>query len=288
MKPGIGLIAPAGYIEKEEIHTGIRILEKEGFRIKMGRHLYGKYRYFSGKISQRIEDIHEFLDDPKVQILYAVRGGSGSSQLLPYLDYQKWKKSGKILVGFSDITALQWALWFRAGIQSYSGMALTFQMNKGNPFRKLFIKQIQNRRHSITASDLKRENLIIARGGTAAGILLGGTLSIIVSLLGTPFFPRNRKPIILFIEDVNEPVYRVERSIVQLKLSGVLKKVQGVIIGRFKTDESFVDIWNSVKYHFPDNIPVVLNFPYGHFPEACALPLGIPATLKTHPFRLTW
>jgi len=290
LKPGdgIGLIAPAGYIDQEEIQPAVEILRAEGFRVKLSPHLFGRHRYFSGTISERIKDIRRFLNDSRVKALYAVRGGSGSGQLLPYIEYKKWKKSGKMLIGFSDITALQWALWYKSDIFSFSGMTLTFQLRESNPFLSLFLKHLQNQRKSITHYDLRKENIIIARGGEARGYLVGGTLSIITSLLGTPYFPRLNRDIILFIEEVNEPLYRIERSIVQMKLAGIFQRVKGIIFGRFKLEDHFVDIWSGIRFHFPENIPIILNFPYGHFPEACALPVGLVAELQTEPFKLSW
>jgi len=290
LKPGdgIGLIAPAGYVERAEIKEGLDILREQGFRIKLARHLFGKHRYFSGTISERIKDIHRFVNDPQVKALYAVRGGSGSSQLLPYIKYKKWKNTGKILIGFSDITALQWALWYRSDTVSFSGMTLTFQFRKENPYLSLFLKHLQSQRRSITGHDVRHENIIIARGGHAEGFLMGGTLSIMTSLLGTPFFPKLQHDIILFIEDVNEPLYRIERSIVQMKLAGIFQNLKGIIFGRFKLDNHFIEVWSAVRYHLPENIPVILNFPYGHFPEACALPLGCWAKLQSEPFKLSW
>ncbi|MEJ2051107.1 MAG: LD-carboxypeptidase, partial [Calditrichota bacterium] len=103
----IGLVAPAGYVKAEEIKTGLKLLEAQGYCLKFGKNLFNRYRYYSGKIAERLEDIHHFLHDPEVKMLFAVRGGSGSSQLLSRLDYDLWKKSGKSLIGFSDITVLQ-------------------------------------------------------------------------------------------------------------------------------------------------------------------------------------
>ncbi|RQW00734.1 MAG: LD-carboxypeptidase, partial [Calditrichaeota bacterium] len=231
---GIGLIAPAGHILQKEIQPGIELLEAQGYLVKRADNLFGKHRYFSGTITQRVSDIHDFLDDPDIKVLYAVRGGSGSSQLLPHLDYAKWRISGKPLIGFSDISALQWAIWHNSAIKSVSGMALTFQLRTSNPYISLFLRQLRGTRKSITARDLQKEKLVVAREGEARGILLGGTLSIIVSLLGTPYFPENDENIILFIEEVNEPLYRMERAIVQLKLSGFVDRVRGLILGRFK------------------------------------------------------
>jgi muramoyltetrapeptide carboxypeptidase len=283
----IGLVAPAGYVKVDEIKMGLNLLEEQGYCLKYGKNLFNRYRYYSGKIAERLEDIHHFLNDPEVRMLFAVRGGSGSSQLLPYLDYKLWKKSGKILVGFSDITALHWALWSKCQLNSFSGMALTLQFTHKNPYLKTFFKQLSGQKKQWRESDFPGNTLKIVQEGKAEGVLLGGTLSIIVSLLGTPYFPQSER-IILFIEDVNEPLYKIERSLVHLKNSGLMERIKGVILGRFKYNNYYLRVWHPLKYLFPEQIPIVANFPYGHFQRACALPLGIEAKMETNPFNLKW
>jgi len=284
---GIGLVAPAGPIEEEKILPGIRLLEEAGFKIKFAPHLFGKFRFFSGTMEQRLKDIHNFLIDPEIEALYAVRGGVGSSQLLPGLDFSLWKKQRKLLIGFSDITALQWALWQKTGLPSLSGMTLTSQLRAENPFAGLFFEILRGERLFYTENDLPPDDFTVLREGRAQGVLIGGTLSIINSLLGTPYFPRLSN-IILFLEDINEPVYRIERMLVQLKLAGVLNQVVGLILGRFKSDNRFLDFWQEVEYLFPPSVPVVGNYPYGHFVRSCVLPSGVQAELQTSPFLLKW
>jgi muramoyltetrapeptide carboxypeptidase len=283
----IGLVAPAGYVKAEEIKTGLNLLEAQGYCLKFGKNLFNRYRYYSGKIDERLEDIHQFLKDPEVKMLFAVRGGSGSSQLLSHLDYDLWKKSGKSLIGFSDITALQWALWSRSRINSFSGMALTLQFTSKNPYLNFFFKQINGQKKQWNETDFPKGTLKVIQEGNAEGILLGGTLSIIVSLLGTPYFPQSDK-IILFIEDVNEPLYKIERSLVHLHNCGIMERLTGLILGRFKYKNYYLRIWHPLRYLFPEQIPIIANFPYGHFQKACALPQGIQAKLSTNPFKLKW
>ncbi len=283
----LGVVAPAGHIDEERISPGLEFLVQSGFSYKPGKHLFGKRNYFSGTIRERIQDIHDFLRDPDVDALYAARGGWGSAQLLPEINFDLWRESGKLLIGFSDLTALQWSLWGQAGLPSVSGMSLTFQLRPANPHSKLFFEMLLGIRSEIKAANLEGDNLSIARAGKAEGLLLGGTLSIINTLLGTPFFP-NLPPFILFIEDVNEPLYKIERLLVQLKTAGVLNQVQGLILGRFINKEKAIDVWPVVEYLFPPHIPVVANFPYGHFSSSCALPSGVNARLQTEPFRLQW
>ena len=284
---GIGLVAPAGAVKPEQIREGIQILKENGFPVKQGKHLYESYRHFAGTIEQRVEDIHTFLHDPEIDVLLAIRGGSGSAQLLPEIDFQLWKRTGKLLIGFSDITAMQWGLWAKTELASLSGMALTLQLHKQNPYTQLFVDILSGKKSSIQDSDLALEEIVVHRAGSVEDVLLGGTLSIINSLLGTPFFPR-LSTFILFIEDINEPIYKIERSLAQLKMAGVLDKVSGLILGRFIDEDKALEIWQTLEYLFPRDVPVVANFPYGHYPDSCVLPLGLPVRLESTPFRLSW
>jgi muramoyltetrapeptide carboxypeptidase len=285
---GIGLVAPAGPVDPDAINRGMEILTSRGFSLKTADHLFGKYRHFSGKIKDRIADIHSMLVDNSIQAIYAVRGGSGSSQLLPYLDFDLWKHSRKLFIGFSDITALQWALWYKTGLPSWSGMTLTSQLHEKNPFKNSFLDQISGLERSISAHDLHIENYTMVKSGQAEGILLGGNLSIIVSLLGTPYFPTINQDIIFYIEEINEPLYRIERAVVQLGQAGFFKNMKGLLLGRFKFKNRYLGIWSTIKPFIPHNIPIIMNFPYGHFDRSCALPLGVKATLSTNPLKIDW
>jgi len=285
---GIGLVAPAGYVDRDSVRNGMDVLSTWGFRLKAADHLFGRYRYFSGKLEHRVEDIHSMLRDDSIQAVYAVRGGSGSSQLLPHLNFDLWRKFPKLFVGFSDVTALQWSLWYKSGIPSWSGMTLTSQLHKKNPYKTLFLNQLLALDKSISAKKLHTRDYVIAKAGRAEGILLGGNLSIIVSLLGTPYFPVINQDIIFFIEEINEPLYRIERAIVQLEQAGFFKCVKGMVLGRFKFKNRYLGIWSAVKPFIPDNIPIIVNFPYGHFSNSCALPLGVKSALSTHPLKIEW
>ncbi len=284
---GIGIIAPAGNIEHNQIKQAITILENKKFNVKFSQNLFQKNRYFAGQTDQRATDIHQCLKDDQLHALFAARGGVGTHQILPHLDFSLWKKSRKPLIGFSDVTALQWALWHRSGITSFSGMTLTTQLNDSNPYLDLFFDLLSETRRKIIDTNVQRENIQIVRHGSARGLLIGGSLSIICSLLGTPYFP-HLPPLIFFVEDINEPFYRIERMLFQLKLSGVLDKIRGLILGRFKFKDQILEILPTLEYLFPSDIPIVQNFPYGHYEKSCPLPIGIQAVFSTKPFTLSW
>jgi muramoyltetrapeptide carboxypeptidase len=283
----IGFIAPGGIIQREEIEESKSIFESKGFKVNLSDHLFGAYRYFSGTVKERLKDIHGFLLDPAVQGIYAVRGGMGCIQLLPYINYNLWKNSRKLLIGFSDVTILQWAVWGKISLGSFSGMVATTQLKQQNPYVDLFFRQITGSQKNITSDDFVGENILIAKKGQAEGVLMGGTLSMIISMLGTPYLPTIDQ-IILFIEDINEPIYRIERAMLQLKLAGITDHVKGIIFGRFFSENQNIDFWPALEYLLPEDIPVVLNMPYGHYSISCALPIGVKARLETNPFNLSW
>jgi muramoyltetrapeptide carboxypeptidase len=284
----IGLVAPAGHVTPSEIHKGIKILSDNGFYIRESDHLYTKYRYFSGKVQERVNDLDAMLTDKDIKAIFAVRGGSGSSQLLPYINFNLWKKYPKLFVGFSDISSLQWALWNKVGLISFSGMALTLQLHNRNPYQRLFLDHITGKRRSILAKDLHHKNIGIVRKGKAEGILLGGNLSIIVSLLGTPYFPTKHQNLLFFVEEINEPLYRIERAFVQLAQAGFFKNLKGMVLGRFIFKNRFINIWPIIKPLIPNNIPIISNFPYGHFASSCAFPVGVQAFMSTDPLKISW
>ena len=284
----MGLIAPAGHVTPENISMAIQLLTDAGFKVTAGKNLFGKNRYFSGTVQERIQDINRFLDDPDIDAIYAVRGGSGTSQLLDYLDFGKWKKTKKLFIGFSDVTAMMWPLWQRAGIRSFSGMTLTSQLSPENLYVDDFFSMIRGNKHIVSAEDIKDSGLLTKSEGSSSGVMLGGTLTIINSLLGTPFLKKIQQDIILFLEDTNEKLYHIERSMVQLKQAGLLRSVRGIIFGQFLYNNKQQNIWPAVQEHLPENIPVVLNFPYGHFPQSYPLPFGVPVQFNANPFRLEW
>jgi muramoyltetrapeptide carboxypeptidase len=194
----------------------------------------------------------------------------------------------KILVGFSDITALQWPLWQISQTRSFSGMTFTMQLNQFNPYLRDFFNQIRGIKRHISTEDIRETELVYKNKSEVTGILVGGTLSIICSILGTPYFKPINRDIILYLEDLNEELYRIERMIVQLKLAGIFKRVKGLIFGDFMHNNKSLNVWPAVKDHIPLNIPIILNFPYGHAPHSYPLPFGIKTNLKFDPFLLEW
>ncbi len=286
-KMTVGVFSPGEAVTPERIQAGLEVLQRRGIRVVQAPNLFARHRFYAGTVAQRVDDIHFLLKQDSVQVLYASRGGSGGLQLLPHVDFEWWRKRPRPLVGFSDVTALQWALWEKAGVPSISGMTLTTQLREENPFLDFFFSLLSGKATHLDSTLIADASLTVLQAGEAHGVLLGGTLSMICSLLGTPYFPRTEN-LILFLEDVNEPLYRIERFLMQLKLAGVLDRTVALLLGQFLWQGKSLNIEEAVREFVPGNLPVVAGFPYSHVPHSCPLPLGVPARLKTEPFSLTW
>jgi muramoyltetrapeptide carboxypeptidase len=281
----IGLVAPAGSLEKEELKNAVEFCKANGFKPVESKYLCGSHRHYSGTIKQRADDINDFLKDDSIDIIYAVRGGSGSPMLLDYIDWSLWKTKKKQLIGFSDITAFQLALYQRTGLQSLSGMSLVMHMTQKNRYINLSFDILKGK-NNITEKDLQNE-IEIRKHGKFSGLLIGGCLTMITTLIGTEYFP-DAEDIILLIEDVNEPAYVNERNLVHLKQIGFLDKVKGLILGKFTHKEKEIDVWDGSGYLFENVEVVVSNFPYGHITDCVLMPIGVNAQLTTEPFKLEW
>ncbi|MDA3800254.1 MAG: LD-carboxypeptidase [Kiritimatiellae bacterium] len=282
----IGLVAPAGAINKETIQSASEICRQHGFAVVESKHLYGKERHYSGTIQERADDINDFLSCDDIDIIYAARGGSGSPMILDLIDWPLWKEKQKPLIGFSDITALQLALFKKTGLPSLSGMGMTTHMTENNIYKNLSFEILKGKTE-ITLDDIPNAEIKIEKSGTFSGILIGGCLTTITTLIGTEYLPTN-EDIILVIEDVNEPVYVIERNLFHLKQIGFLDKVKGLIIGKFTYQKNEIDVWNESGYLFENLEFAVSNFPYGHIENCVAVPLGVNAKLTTKPFTLQW
>ena len=283
-----GLISLASEISRERVRPGLEELAGLGIKYKIAPNAWSRNEDFALPVDLRLSDLNAFLKNPEIWAIWAIRGGYGSIQLLPQIDYDLFRQRAKLFIGFSDITALQWALFAKSGLISLSGLALTLQVNPGNPYLKWAVALLQGRKNSLAAEDFVDENLRVFQEGKAEGILLGGTLSVICSLCGTKYLPSDREKVVLFIEDVNEPLYKIDRYIQQLLLCGFWQNITGLIIGKFTEQEREIDVMPVLKKYIPGHIPVIRNFPYGHITSSIPLPIGAKAFLQTRPFSLRW
>ena len=287
----IGLVSPAGAPSSaEKIERGARYLEGLGYRVKLGPHVAARHGYFAGTDAQRLSDLNAMLNDPRVNAIFAVRGGYGSPRLLPFVDYRAARRQPKILVGFSDITALQLALFRRAGLITFSGPLPGVDFwRKPDPYtEEHFWRLLTSTRPVGLMPGPGNKPLRTRIRGRARGRLLGGNLSLVVSNLGTPYSP-NYRGALLVLEDVREGFRHLDRMFSQLRNAGVLDQISGLVLGLFthcrpsdiarphlNLAEIFDEVLSWVK------VPAVEGFQYGHVARKLTLPFGLRARLDAN------
>ncbi len=283
LNPGdeIGLIAPAGPVAPTELSPGIDLLTAMGYGVCLSAHLYHRKEYLAGEDDTRLQDLHSMFRNDKVKAIFCARGGYGSLRLLSKIDYDLIRENPKVIIGYSDITALLLAVLNEAGIVTFHGPVvreLSYDMDPGLLFRPITSQE-------PLVVDLGRGSTLMP-GGTS-GILLGGNLSLICHLIGTPYMP-SLNGCILFVEERGEPLYKIDRMLMYLELSGLFKNLSGIILGLFENcgdilaiHRLFTDIGRRL------NIPVCSGLPVGHGKENITIPLGVQADLDTRNKTLT-
>jgi len=296
LKPGdtVGLITPSTFVsDPDRIAAAVRTVEYFGLKMKMGQNVRKQTGYVGGTIAQRLSDLHDMFRDPEVKAVFTIRGGYGSGQLLDDIDYDLIRRNPKIFVGFSDITAMHLAIHKKTGLVTFHG-PVTLSKFTGytqEHFRKAMFdsKPIGSVTNPPLSDPLwPSHTLRTVKPGKARGPLIGGNLSLIASLMGTPYEIDTRGKI-LFIEDVGEQPYSIDRMLTQLRLSGKLKSAAGIIFGEcedcrrsdykpsfdatFSLGEVVDNILGELK------IPVLSGLTIGHTDDQLTLPLGVMATL---------
>lgn len=274
----IALVAPAKAIEREHVFFAKNFFEKEGFRVVLSDHCLGEYHYFSGDEGQRLKDFQSALDNPEVKAIVCARGGYGCVQILDRIQWASQLQEPKWIVGFSDVTYFHQRMQ-RHGIASIHGtMPLNFQQNSAEALSTL-VNCLKGKPTEISWDANKHNRL-----GTATGTLVGGNLSILYALLGTDDH-LNFEDTILYIEDVGEPIYAIDRMFYAFSKAGVLDKIKGLVVGGMTNlSDTAVPFGKSyeevILSHFAyRKVPVAFGLPAGHLDDNRALVLGISATL---------
>lgn len=279
----IGIVCPSGYLPVEKISDCLRILNEDwGFTTKVGKTVGNQFNYFSGTDEERLDDFQQMLDDDQVKAIMCGRGGYGVSRIIDRIDFKKFKKKPKWIIGYSDITLLHEHIYSNYNISSIHGpMSSAFLQDC---FLKNYVDSLRNVltgkkiRYTLDPSKLDRK-------GEGVGELVGGNLSLLVHTIGTPSDVKT-KGRILFLEDVGEYVYHIDRMMNQLKRSGKLSKLAGLIIGSFSdmkdTQRPFgQDVYDVIYEAVQEyDYPVCFGFPVGHEKENYALKYGAGYKLK--------
>lgn len=288
LNPGdsVAIISPATAVsDTDDIAKAIEILEYLNLKPILAKSLVKGSGYKSRTVQERLDDLHQAFADKTIKAVMPIRGGYGSAQLLEKIDYALIKQNPKVFVGYSDITAMHIAIYQRTGLITFHGPVLLSQFNtytmdiyKKALFSSESIGEIKNP-ESNSIRDAYPIRVI--RAGKAEGEIVGGNLSLICSLMGTPF-ELNFKNKILFIEDVGEEPYRIDRMLTQLRLSGKLKSAKGIIVGKCADCiQKAVPIWDYGLAEVLDlnlsdlGIPVAYGFMLGHTSEQMTIPMGV-------------
>ncbi len=271
----IGLVSPSSPLTPGAIDAGVFYLKEIGFKVKYGNHIYDNNRFLAGEDKDRAKDVMDFFKDPEIKAIIATRGGQGSQRLLPLLDYEIIAENPKILVGFSDTTALQLGLLRKTGLISYTGFTLTTKSNL--LIKETLMSCFLNEPYCITEGE-------VVNPGVVEGAIVGGNLSLVTSLIGTPYQP-DFKGAILLLEDVAVEPFNIDRMLSHLELAGIFEQVSGIIFGQFENCISHLDIESGTidevisEWSTRYKVSCIKNFPYGHGAKNCVLPLGKKITL---------
>ena len=281
LKPGdlIEILAPAKAIEKKHVLNAKKTMENLGFNVRISKHCTGNYNYFSGTINERLEDFQLAIDDNNVKAILCARGGYGCIQIVEKIQWANMLRNPKWIIGFSDVTVFHQKLCLM-GLKSIHGtMPLNFSTNSPKSIETLF-NALTGKPYKISCSETKYN-----KEGEAQCVLRGGNLSVIYSLLSSlkDFSFSNT---ILFIEDVCEPIYHLDRMFYALKDAGVLDRIKGLVVGgmtelKASSPPFGLSYEEVILTHFKySEIPICFNFPAGHIKNNQAIVFGSVVDLK--------
>jgi muramoyltetrapeptide carboxypeptidase len=290
LKPGdaVGLVAPANAtFNTYELDIARDSLEALGLKVRVGDHLRDRHGYLAGRDRDRAADINAFFRDASVSAVLPIRGGWGSARLLPFLDYDAIRRNPKVIVGYSDVTALLTAIHARTGLVTFHGAN---GMGRWDQYSLDFFRRVLFDGEAVTFTNTPKHSdtnvltpvqyrIQTIRPGTARGRLIGGNLTVLSAIAGSPYLP-DWDDAILFLEDVREEIYRVDRMLTTLKLAGILDRIRGFVFGTCSECGpgsgfgalTFEELW--ADHIAPLNIPAWSGAMIGHGMPQWTLPVG--------------
>jgi muramoyltetrapeptide carboxypeptidase len=292
IRPGdvVGVVAPSGVVDPARLARGVAVLTSMGLRVRFGDALEQRCGYLAGPDAARLADLQRMFDDPDVRAVFCARGGYGSQRIVPSLDWNGLTRAPKVVVGYSDATVLL------AAVVRAMGTAIHGPMVADDLARGLAPPALERLRRLLGDAAFRwhEELPVCVRPGCVEGRLLGGCISVLATMVGTPWALDTRDAI-LFLEDVNEHAYRLDRLLLQLRQAGLLDRVSGVVFGRLDGCASHDGITplDVVRDHFAESpFPVAYGLSAGHSLAMAdvpnmALPLGVRVRLDATRGRLT-
>ncbi len=281
----VGLISPAGIVDAENVEQARQALTKLGLKVKLGKHILDRYGYLAGKDSDRAADVNQMFADKSVTAIIAMRGGWGCNRILPLLKYSLIRDRPKIIMGYSDITSLLLAINARSSLVTFHGPV---GISSWNQFTLDYLKPLLFQGEVITmknplTTEVRRR---IINPGKAVGKLVGGNLSVLCSMVGSPYLPSWHRRI-LFVEDIGEDIYRIDRMLTQLKNAGILYQLSGFIFAqctRCSTgDDPSLTLMEVLKDHIqPLGIPAWYASMIGHIADKFTIPIGVDVEIDAN------
>lgn len=282
----IAVVAPCSPPSMEYLEKGVRFLRSLKLNVVYGNNISKRSGYLAGTDDERASDLNDAFVNEEVRGVFLARGGYGCMRIIDRLDLEGLSRDPKILFGMSDATAIQLFIYKELGLVSFSGPMVAGQLGRGlDPWsEESYIQSLFVRQGGGWASCERQGRIKVIRHGSAKGPLLGGCISIVSELLGTPYMPALSGAILL-LEDVNEPMYRLDRMFTQLRLAGIYDRISGIVLGHFIGSDG-----SDLSDHVEDLVlemtkqfefPVVSRFPHGHGLPNVTLPHGMTAILDT-------
>ena len=286
----IALVAPAGpLLERDDLTRAALLCRALDYEPVLGAHAGGHYGYFSGTDEERLSDLNAALRDPAVDAVWCIRGGYGITRILDGVDFEALARRPRAVIGYSDITALLAGVTRRAGLVAFHAPTARSEMTL---FSRRHFAQVLTETAPAGAllpppppPDVlvaQANRVVTLRGGMAEGPLAGGNLTLLQCLIGSPYFP-DLDGALLFLEDVNEDLYRIDRMLAHLRMVGALAGLRGVLVGRLTglhrhMNDGALGVDEVLAHYFgPLGVPVAHGLPIGHIDEQWTLPVGVRA-----------
>jgi muramoyltetrapeptide carboxypeptidase len=282
----IGVVAPASWPAVEKAEKAAKLFENLGLRVQFGQSLSRKHGYLAGTDEQRIEELHRMFADPNIKGIFCACGGYGTGRIASRLDYGLIEANPKVFWGYSDITFLLNAIFQRTGLVTFHGPMLSSDLGEDDihPVTLQSLQQVIEPRHVCYTEEISPLQAVVE--GEATGTIVGGNLTLLTSTLGTPFEIDTRGKL-LFLEDVDEEPYRIDRMLNQLKMAGKLDEAAGILLCDFnncvpmKRKESLTLEQLFADYIKPTGKPAMAGFKIGHCSPHVAIPIGVKGRLST-------
>ncbi|NND04985.1 MAG: LD-carboxypeptidase [Saprospiraceae bacterium] len=295
----VGLVAPGSPVPKEKIQQALETVQRLNLNPILGAHANKALGYIAGTDSERTADLHTMFKRPDIDAIWCLRGGYGCTRLLPLLDYDLIRRNPKLLIGYSDVTALHMALLEKSQLVSIHGPVAT---SKPTDYTLSILKKIIFNTDPVTIRNASKNRALAHTKpyfksyqifpGTAEGPLVGGNLSLMAALAGTPWSPIYKDKLV-FIEDIGEKPYRIDRMLVQLFQATDLHQAAGIILGIFNDcqpdpEDKSLSLAETLEGHFRAlRVPACYGFSFGHIDHQCTLPQGIRAKFNADRLSLT-